>query len=60
MIFGRSAFASGSAISTGVVSGGDGSLSIGFGWQEGVVEDELVESLIEGVRGEIEGIALEV
>lgn len=46
IVFSRSAFASGSAIAVSVVSGSDGALSLGFTWQEGVVEEEVVDRLI--------------
>lgn len=59
MVFSRSAFVSGSAFSTGVVTGPDGCLVFGFVWQEGVVERELMEGVIEKVRCEIERLARE-
>lgn len=57
MVFSRSAFASGSAFSTGVVTGPDGCLVFGFVWQEGVVEGSLIEGVVEYVRSEIEHLA---
>ncbi|KAF2001387.1 hypothetical protein P154DRAFT_521774 [Amniculicola lignicola CBS 123094] len=48
--FSRSSVVSGSAVTMSVVSGGDGGLSIGFSWQEGVVEDVLVDKLFDGMR----------
>jgi hypothetical protein len=57
VLFSRSAFVSGSAIAVGVVSGPDGCLSLGFSWQIGVVSDELVDKLIQGVYDEIDNIA---
>lgn len=59
MVFSRCAFVSGSAISTSVVTGGDGCLVLGFSWQEGIVEEELVDEVMAGVREEIERFALE-
>lgn len=50
MVFSRSAVAFGAALNTSVVSGGDGALTIGFSWQEGVVEDELVEGVVGGFK----------
>ncbi|KAF2690733.1 hypothetical protein K458DRAFT_326558 [Lentithecium fluviatile CBS 122367] len=48
--FSRSSVVSGSAVTMSVVSGGDGALTIGFSWQEGIVDDDVVDRLIEGVR----------
>jgi hypothetical protein len=50
VMFSRSAFASGSAIAVSVVSGGDGAMSLGFTWQEGIVEEEFVERAINGLK----------
>jgi hypothetical protein len=50
VVFSRSAFASGSAIAVSVVSGGDGAMSLGFTWQEGVVEEEVMEKVIGGIK----------
>ncbi|EXJ71555.1 uncharacterized protein A1O5_05363 [Cladophialophora psammophila CBS 110553] len=47
--FSRSSVVSGSAVTLSIVSGGDGGLTMGFSWQDGVVEDSLVDSLIEGI-----------
>ena len=59
IVFSRSAFVSGSALSTGVVTGPDGCLVFGFVWQEGVVEKKLVQTVVEYVEREIERIARE-
>lgn len=48
--FSRSSVVSGSAVTMSVVSGGDGGLTIGFSWQEGVIDDDVVDKLIDGVR----------
>lgn len=48
--FSRSSVVSGSAVTMSVVSGGDGALSVGFSWQEGIVEDAMVDRLVQGVR----------
>jgi len=50
VVFSRSAFASGSAFSTGVVTGGDGCAVLGFVWQEGVVGEDVMEGVVEGLR----------
>jgi hypothetical protein len=47
--FSRSSVVSGSAITLSVVTGGDGGLTIGFSWQEGIVENEVIERLWDGV-----------
>lgn len=60
VVFSRSAFVSGSAIAAGVVTGADGCLTIGFCWQEGVVERGLVEMMVERVRAGVGNIADEM
>lgn len=50
VIFSRSAFASGSAIAVSVVSGGDGTMGLGFTWQEGVVKEEVAERVIDEMK----------
>ena len=57
VLFSRSAFVAGSAFSTGLVTGPDGCLVLGFVWQEGVVERELMMDVIETARKEIERLA---
>jgi hypothetical protein len=59
VVFSRSAFVAGSAFSTGLVTGPDGCLVLGFVWQEGVVERGLMMDVIDTVRKEIEGTAHE-
>jgi len=60
VIFSRSAFVSGSAIAVGVMTGGDRCLTMGFCWQEGAVERDVVEMVVEKVRVGIEGLAREM
>lgn len=60
VVFSRSAFVSGSAVAVGVVTGGNGGLTLGFCWQEGVVGREAVEMIVEKVRSGIEGLADEM
>jgi hypothetical protein len=48
--FSRSSVVSGSAVTMSVVTGGDGALSVGFSWQEDVVDDGVIDKLIRGVR----------
>ncbi|KAG7144595.1 alcohol acetyltransferase crmB like protein [Verticillium longisporum] len=51
VLLSRSAVASGAAITVSIATGGDGSLSVGFSWQEGVVGQDVIDKLREGVRG---------
>ncbi|RYN16679.1 hypothetical protein AA0112_g12399 [Alternaria arborescens] len=55
MTFSRSAVGFGAAITTSVVMGNDGVLSVGWSWQEGVVGAKLVESFMESFRKAVEG-----
>lgn len=55
IVFSRSAFASGSAIAVSAVSGVDGAMSLGFTWQVGVVEEEVVERFIDGIASAFMG-----
>ncbi|KAF2852398.1 hypothetical protein T440DRAFT_447105 [Plenodomus tracheiphilus IPT5] len=50
MTFSRSAVAFGAAITTSAVSGGDGALTISFSWQEDIVDDSFVDSVIGRVK----------
>ncbi|CBX92507.1 hypothetical protein IAQ61_006104 [Plenodomus lingam] len=50
MVFSRSAVVFGAAVTTSVVSGGDGALTVGFSWQEGVVDDSFVDAVIGRVK----------
>lgn len=58
VVFSRSVFASGSAVAVGVVSGGDGGVVLGFVWQEGVVGEDVMDGVVEGVRRGVEEIVL--
>lgn len=53
MVFGRSASYGSSALGCGVVTGPDGCLVLGYTWQEGVVEEDLVGEVMENVEKEI-------
>ncbi len=57
LVFSRSAFVTGSAIAAGVVTGPDGCLTTGFCWQEGVVERNVMEMMVEKVRAGVEILA---
>ncbi|KAE8351366.1 alcohol acetyltransferase [Aspergillus coremiiformis] len=53
VIFSQSASVTGNAIEVSVASGGDGCLVLAFVWQEGVVEELFMLSVIGSVRKEI-------
>ena len=55
MAFSRSAVAFGTAVTTSVVTGADGGLTLGVCWQDGVVEDVVIEGVVRGVREGVEG-----
>lgn len=59
MVFSRSAWIGGGAFSTGVVSGADASLVIGFCWQQGIISREVMEGIAEKVKNQIEALSLE-
>ncbi|TPX17508.1 uncharacterized protein E0L32_003151 [Thyridium curvatum] len=50
VLFSQSASACSGALKVSAVTGRDGRISIGFGWQEGIVEDELVSSVKENLE----------
>ena len=49
MIFTQSACVSGSAFAVSIVTGGDGSLALSYSWQEGVVEEQVMQQIIDTV-----------
>ena len=55
MVFSRSAVAFGAAVTTSVITGSDGGLSLGGCWQDGVVDDDIVERVMRGIRERVEG-----
>jgi hypothetical protein len=55
MAFSRSAVAFGAAVTTSVVTGVDGGLSVGVCWQDGVVEEGVVEGVMKAVRERVGG-----
>lgn len=57
--FSRSAFAAGSAFSIGTITGCDGCLCLGFSWQESVIERNIMEEIVEGVKTEVEQVTRE-
>ncbi|EUC41353.1 hypothetical protein COCMIDRAFT_106369 [Bipolaris oryzae ATCC 44560] len=54
MAFSRSAVAFGAPLNTSVVSGADGGLTIGFCWQEGVLNEGFVDEVVKGFGGYFE------
>jgi hypothetical protein len=57
MVFSQSASVMGNAIEFSVVTGGDGCLVVSVSWQEGVVEPELVNKVIESAKQEMYALA---
>ncbi|KAL7795067.1 alcohol acetyltransferase domain-containing protein [Trichoderma ceciliae] len=55
VVLSRSSLVSGAAVTASVATGGDGSMTVGFIWQEGVLGDELVEKVKQEIRKYIEG-----
>ncbi|KAM0525811.1 hypothetical protein ACHAPE_000524 [Trichoderma viride] len=45
VVLSRSCLVTGAAVTVSVATGGDGSMTIGYSWQEGIVSDELVEEI---------------
>lgn len=45
VVLSRSSLVTGAAVTVSVATGGDGSMTIGYSWQEGVVDDDLVEKI---------------
>lgn len=54
MIFTQSSGVTASAIQVSIITGADGCLVLGVSWQQGVVDDELVEKVLGGVEAEIQ------
>jgi Alcohol acetyltransferase len=50
VLLSRSSAASGTAITISVATGGNGSMALGFSWQEGVLERDLVGNIRETVK----------
>ncbi|KID80394.1 uncharacterized protein G6M90_00g009840 [Metarhizium brunneum] len=46
----RSALASGAAVTVSIATGGDGSMTVGFSWQDGVVEDGVLDGILRGTK----------
>jgi hypothetical protein len=56
-VFSQCAPVAGSAFEVGVVTGGDGALSLGLSWPDGAVEDELIKKIVESVSEAVNGLA---
>ena len=53
MVFSQCASIMGNALMVSVVTGGDGCLMLALSWQEGVVEEQLVDAFIESTKDEL-------
>ncbi|KAL3440278.1 alcohol acetyltransferase [Aspergillus insuetus] len=59
MLFSQSSSACSAAIKVSAVTGRDGRLALGFTWQEGIVESELVERIKKILQAEVEALTLD-
>lgn len=57
MVFSQCASVIGNAIGVSVVTGGDGCMVLAVTWQDGVVEEGLIEGAVGFLRGELRGLA---
>ena len=53
VVFSQSESVTGGAIQLCIVSGGDGSMTLGYACQEGVVDDKLIEQVMEDMESQI-------
>ncbi|KAF1810617.1 hypothetical protein P152DRAFT_439569 [Eremomyces bilateralis CBS 781.70] len=58
-VFSQSATVTGPAVEVGIMTGGDGCLSVGVTWQEGVVDEEVVRKVVEISRELIRDLGTE-
>lgn len=56
MVFGQSAGVMSAAVLVTVITGGDGRMTLGFAWQEEVVESEVIERLILSLGNRIQDL----
>lgn len=56
LLFSQGASACSAAIKISAVTGRDERLALGFSWQEGVVDDDIMERLVARLREEVEKI----
>ncbi|CAI6101130.1 unnamed protein product [Clonostachys chloroleuca] len=54
MMLSRGAVVSGAAVTVSVATGGNGSMCIGFSWQNGIVEDGVIHDLVQEVKNYFE------
>jgi hypothetical protein len=57
MLFSQSSSACSAAIKVSAVTGRDGRLALGFTWQEGVIEADMMERVKRALKGEVERLA---
>ncbi|KAK2825764.1 hypothetical protein FQN49_007386 [Arthroderma sp. PD_2] len=50
VLLSRSSLLAGAAVTVSVVTGGNGSMTLGFTWQEGIVEDDVIDKVCQGVQ----------
>jgi hypothetical protein len=60
MLFSQSACACSAAIKISAVTGRDGRLVVGFTWQEGVADTEMIEGIKIALHEQVEKLAVEV
>ena len=58
ILFSQSASACSAAIKVSAVTGRDGRLMLGFTWQEGIVEDNMIEQIKQALKDEVERLVL--
>lgn len=58
ILFSQSSSACSAAIKVSAVTGPDGRLALGFTWQEGIVEADMVEKLKGALKSEVERLAI--
>ncbi|KAL7952038.1 alcohol acetyltransferase domain-containing protein [Trichoderma barbatum] len=59
ILFSRSSLVTGAAITASIATCGDGSMTIGFSWQDGILEDDLVHRVSQKVKKHLEEIELD-
>ncbi|KKK24687.1 hypothetical protein ARAM_003775 [Aspergillus rambellii] len=50
VLISRSSIATGAAVTVSVATGGNGAMAIGFSWQDGVLTEDVMEHVIQGVK----------
>ncbi|KAL2842401.1 alcohol acetyltransferase [Aspergillus pseudoustus] len=59
MLFSQSSSACSAAIKVSAVTGRDGRSVLGFTWQEGIVESDMIEQIKEALQAQVEGLTME-